>query len=302
MLRWEVIPRFSLSIGSWGISLGMIDPSPLNPLDHSASSTPFIAIAVGNTRTRVGVLKGKECVKAQSIATSSPAEIAQFASALFEEFDFPANDPVVLMSSVADEAADAIEEKLTSAQQWTVYRIGRDVQIPIQHTLSESGEETVGQDRLLCAIGAFGIVKQACIVVDMGTAITVDFVDGEGVFHGGAILPGVNMMLESLSESTAHLPAIKYTKPSTPGNEPAKQTDEAMLLGVYAAVSGSIRFLAERYAQFYEGYPQVLATGGDIGVLEDDELIEAFVPDLQLQGIRATCEKLLSHDDHELDR
>ena len=191
-LQWEAITRFSLRVGSRGISLGMIDPSPLNPLDHSASSTTFIAIAVGNTRTRVGVLRGKECVKAQSIATSSPDEIARYAAQFFDEFEFSSAEPVVMMSSVSSEAADAIEESVHKLLNWSVNRIGRDVEIPIRHTLTETGEQTVGQDRLLCAVGAFGIVKQACIVVDMGTAITVDFVDGEGVFHGGAIMPGVN--------------------------------------------------------------------------------------------------------------
>ena len=256
----------------------------------------MIAIAVGNTRTRVGVLKGNECVKAQSLSTENPAEIATFVGELFDEIDFASDEPVILISTVSQSAADAIEESIKSKFSWSSYRLGRDLQIPIRHTLTDSGEETVGQDRLLCALGAFEIVKQACVVVDMGTAITVDFVDGEGVFHGGAILPGVTAMLGSLNESTAHLPELKYRKLDPKSSEPGKQTDDAMILGVTAAASGAIRFLAERYAEFYEGYPQVIATGGDMGLLEDDELIEAFIPDLQLQGIRVACKKIIDDD------
>ena len=137
-------------------------------------------------------------------------------------------------------------------------------------------------------------------MVDMGTAITVDFVDGEGVFHGGAILPGVSMMLSSLHEQTAHLPELTYRKLDPKSSDPGKQTDDAMILGVTAAASGAIRFLAERYAQFYEGYPQIIATGGDMGLLEDDELIEAFVPDLQLHGIRVACKMILENEDRDL--
>ncbi len=279
----------------------MLDPTPTNSTDQSSSLETILAIAVGNTRTRVGVLSGKECLKAQSILTAEPGEIASFAAALFDEFEFPSNEPVILISAVSQPAADAIEEAIKSRFSWNVHRLGRDLDIPIRHTLTESGEETVGQDRLLCALGAFDVVKQACVVVDMGTAITVDFVDGEGVFHGGAILPGVSTMLDSLYESTAHLPKLSFRNLDPKSCEPGKQTDDAMILGVAAAARGAIRYLAERYAQFYEGYPQIIATGGDMGLLEDDELIEAFVPDLQLQGIRVACAKILDEDGDDLD-
>ncbi len=278
----------------------MLDPTQTNSADESSSTTTFLAIAVGNTRTRVGVLVGRECVKAQSIASDDAGAIASYASSLFEEFEFVSDEPVILMSTVDQAAADSIEETIRERFNWSCYRIGRDLDLPIRHTLSESGEATVGQDRLLCALGAFDIVKQACVVVDMGTAITVDFVDGEGTFHGGAIMPGVRSMLDAMHQGTAHLPELKYRKLDPKSSEPGKQTDDAMILGVTASVSGGIRYLAERYAQFYEGYPQIVATGGDIGVLEDDELIETIIPDLQLQGIRIACKAFLDGDD-EID-
>ena len=278
----------------------MLDPTRANSTDLPAEAHTILAIAVGNTRTRVGVLSGNECVKAQSISTENADEVASFAAALFDEFDFASDEPVILMSAVSQGSADAIEDAIKAKFGWSTYRLGRDVKIPIRHTLTESGEDTVGQDRLLCAIGAFDVVKQACVVVDMGTAITVDFVDGEGVFHGGAILPGVSMMLSSLHKETAHLPELTYKKLDPKSSDPGKQTDDAMILGVTAAASGAIRFLAERYAQFYEGYPQIIATGGDMGLLEDDELIEAFVPDLQLHGIRVACKMILENEDRDL--
>lgn len=269
----------------------------VNENDASAALEMILAIAVGNTRTRVGVLKGSECLKAQSLRSDEPGEIADFAHALTQEFRFPQADPVIVISTVSGPTADAIEAALGERFSGPFYRFGRDLELPISHTLTESGERTVGQDRLLCAIGAFDVVKQACVVIDMGTAITVDFVDGEGVFHGGAIMPGVAMMFDAMHERTAQLPRLAYKKPDEDSHAPGNQTDEAMQLGVTACVRGAIRFLAERYAEFYEGYPQIIATGGDMGVLEGDELIEAFVPDLQLHGIRAACRLVLDEDD-----
>jgi type III pantothenate kinase len=123
-------------------------------------------------------------------------------------------------------------------------------------------------------------------------------VDGEGVFHGGAIAPGIAMMLRSLHERTDALPQIEYRLPedSAPFG---KDTAEAMRLGVTAMVCGSVRWLAERYALHYEAYPRIIATGGDIGVLEPDGLVETFVPDLQLHGIRRACELLLGVDEED---
>jgi len=262
----------------------------------------IVAIAVGNTRTRVGVLKGGECLKAQSLSTDEFGDISAYTAELVEEFRADEDrDPVIIMSTVSEKDADAIERAITREYEWKPYRFGRDLTIPIRHALTESGQKTVGQDRLLCAIGAFGVVRQACIVIDMGTGITADFVDGEGVFHGGAIMPGVAMMLESMHAKTAHLPLLNYRTLDPGSNDPGRQTDDAMILGVTACVRGGIRYLAERYAEFYEGYPQIIATGGDMGVLEDDELIESFVPDLQLHGIRAAYAMVLEAVDESID-
>lgn len=265
--------------------------------DLPTTTRPMIAIAVGNTRTRVGILSGNECLKAQSVHSEHVDEISLQVSTLWSEYGDNQPDPVIVMSHVSGERADHIEKTLRAKGHTMVYRFGRDLAIPIRHTLTSSGEKTVGQDRLLCSIGAYRVLKQACIVVDMGTAITVDFVDGEGVFHGGAIMPGIAMMFNAMHEKTAHLPQLKYEKPDPSDMSPAKQTDLAMQLGVNACVHGAIRWLSERYAEFYEGYPQIIATGGDMGVLEDDELIEAFVPDLQLHGIQAACVMLADADD-----
>lgn len=265
--------------------------------DVPSMNRPMIAIAVGNTRTRVGILSGRECLKAQSVHSDQVKEIVDLVSSLWSEYGDSTPDPVIVLSHVSADRADAIQKALRSEHGSTVYRFGKELAIPVRHALTASGEKTVGQDRLLCAIGAFGVLKQACIVIDMGTAITVDFVDGEGVFHGGAIMPGIAMMFNALHEKTAHLPQLKYEKPDPDDLSPAKQTDQAMQLGVNACVRGAIRWLSERYAEFYEGYPQIIATGGDMGVLEDDELIEAFVPDLQLHGIQIACTMLAEADD-----
>lgn len=263
----------------------------------------LITIAVGNSRTRVGSFEDKECLNPQSFESTDTQAISQRVHEIIDSSKETSSDePTIVIAGVHPTSADEIEHAVRKLTGHTIYRFGRDFQIPINHTLTEAGEMTVGQDRLLCALGAFDLLKQACVVIDVGTAVTVDFVDGEGVFHGGAILPGISMMLASLHESTANLPKLIYSKLDATKNDPGKQTDEAMMLGVTYAVRGAVRLLTERYAEHYQAYPQTIVTGGDLGVLEDDELIDSFVPDLQLQGIRVACGQLLSKDsDHDSD-
>lgn len=264
---------------------------------HPPMMGTLIAIAVGNSRTRVGSFEEKECLNPQSFESSDTDTIAARVLEIIDSnSETSTEDPAIVIAGVRPTSADEIERAIRKVTGQTIYRFGRDFQIPIHHTLTEAGEMTVGQDRLLCALGAFDVLNQACVVIDAGTAVTIDFVDGEGIFHGGAILPGISMMLSSLHDTTASLPKLTYTKLDSTKNDPGKQTDEAMMLGVTYAVRGAVRALTERYAEHYQAYPQTIVTGGDMGILEDDELIDSFVPDLQLQGIRIACAKLLSGD------
>ena len=265
------------------IRSAMSDERPHGP---NESDERLIAVAVGNTRARAGLFRGKEMLGSVVHPSGETEAIAGAVGSWLEDADGPT--PVV-MATVNRAPAEALERSLAGAPgvlSGGVLRIGRDVPLRIRHSLTEAGERTIGQDRLLCAIGAYGVCGQACVVVDLGTALTVDFVDGEGVFHGGAIAPGIGMMLRALHERTDALPDIEYAVPT--GEETfGRDTASAMRLGVTAMARGAVRWLAERYAFRYEAYPRIIATGGDAGVLEDDELVETFVPDLQLMGILA---------------
>jgi type III pantothenate kinase len=154
-------------------------------------------------------------------------------------------------------------------------------------------ETITGMDRLLNALAAYRRLRQACVVVDAGTAVTIDFVDGEGTFHGGAIAPGARMQLRSLHRQTAALPEIEFRKPDD--ETFGRSTAEAMLRGVYHGIRGAVWRLVERYADRYGAYPHVIATGGDAEVLfADDELVDRIVPELTLHGIAACVEHALA--------
>lgn len=254
----------------------------------------LIAVSVGNTRTKVGLFRGAELQQSVAVENTSPGAVAVAVESLPLQ---NAGAPVV-MASVNDPFAQGLVEELERTGSGRVYRMGRDLPMPVVHTLGDASG--VGQDRLLNALGAFSRARQACVVIDAGTAVCVDFVDGQGVFHGGAIAPGLNLMLRALHEGTAALPMVRYEPPAQPAEPFGKDTRGAMLRGVRAAVKGMARHLIDEYAEFYQAYPQVIATGGDARALfEGDELIEHIVPDLTLLGIQAACAMTLEAEGEE---
>jgi type III pantothenate kinase len=246
----------------------------------------LVAVNVGNTRTRVGLFRGKELAESAAIANSDMSALVRAIVGM----NLKNESAPLVIASVNEPVAEQIVEAAGPAVRGRggeVYRFGRDLTIQIPNTLSD--DSTVGQDRVLNALGAYSRAQQACIVVDAGTAITVDFVDGQGTFHGGAIAPGLNLMLMALHEHTAALPALKF-EPPPEGSPFGKDTREAMLVGVQGAARGMVRHLIEKYSEFYEAYPQIIATGGDARTLfESDDLVEHIVPDLTLIGIQAAC-------------
>lgn len=264
----------------------MVSPTPPSSSDPTPSSTASIlAVAVGNTRVRWGAFLGRELTPGRS----EPIEQAIAAIREAARQDTPY---AVVIASVNTPGADRLESGLADLGV-PVLRVGRDCMPALNHTLADAS--TLGIDRVCNAVAAYQLVESAVAVIDAGTAITVDFVDGEGTFHGGGIAPGVNMMLRALHEQTAALPLLTFD-PAETGTF-GRDTPHAMQLGVAAAARGLVRDMVERFAEHYEAYPRVVATGGDAAALfETDGLIERIIPDLQLIGIQRTFEHATSDD------
>jgi type III pantothenate kinase len=243
---------------------------------------PFlVAISVGNTRTAVGHFHGDRVHGVERIANDDMTGIVR---AIEQAWSHRGDeDGEVVVASVNDPVAIAVEAKVAAALHCDVWRIGRDLEVPVGRCLDEGA--TPGQDRLLAAAAAYALVKQAVIVVDAGTAVTVDFVDGEGVFHGGAIAPGAQMQLDAMHARTAQLPQLRFARPSD-DEAFGRNTEAAMQLGVFEGIRGLTQALVERYASSYRAFPLVVATGGDAETLySDSELVTRVAPDLVLRGI-----------------
>lgn len=134
--------------------------------------------------------------------------------------------------------------------------------------------ETVGADRLAQASAAWNRTKGACVVVSMGTAITVDVVDRRGNFLGGLIAPGLRLMARALHEHTALLPEVEPRRMKSPLG---RHTRDAIRAGISFAAEGLIRAALSHHKG------RVFGTGGDAPLYKD--LFDLVVPDLALEGV-----------------
>lgn len=156
----------------------------------------------------------------------------------------------------------------------------------------------IGVDRLLTSLAAYSCSppSSSVAVINVGTAMTIDFVTRVGIHVGGVILPGPQLMTRSLNAHTAKLPLIEID-PVLPVSIWGKNTEEAIELGIANAILGAADQLVWDWAVHVEQPPWVYATGGDVGYFRGFVFtadVAGFVIDsnLTLEGIRLATEAL----------
>lgn len=136
----------------------------------------------------------------------------------------------------------------------------RDLRLKVQ----VDQPDKVGIDRLLAAVAASECVPdQPLIVIQAGSAITVDWFEPPHTFGGGAIMPGVPMMLRLLSKAADLLPEVAAKELLNLPPLPGKNTTAAMNAGASSAVVGGVQHLIARYRQQFGRDTLVAISGGD---------------------------------------
>jgi type III pantothenate kinase len=257
-----------------------------------STDQPFLAITIGNTRASIAIIQGDEINDQKCFNSSETSELVEHAIITWK--DLESENPQIVMAYSNETAGETVSKALADQTSRQIWHIGEDVPAAIGRHLDP--ETITGIDRLLNASAAWELCNQACIVIDAGTCVTVDFVDGDGTFHGGAIAPGARMQLNAMHLGTSSLPEVDFEPPLREAF--GKNTAQAMLQGVFHGIQGMVRQLSEQYAARYGAYPRIIATGGDSEVLfKDDELIEQIIPNLQMQGIAVSVRHTMAEED-----
>jgi type III pantothenate kinase len=147
----------------------------------------------------------------------------------------------------------------------------------------------VGIDRLVDAVAVNRVrdSRRPAVIVDVGTAITVDLVSADGAFLGGSILPGIQMAARALHHFTDMLPMVNVSDLDAPPSALGTSTESAMLAGIFWSAVGAIRQLTDQLCDAAGNIePIVFLTGGaGEAVAELLGRETRFMPNLTLSGI-----------------
>lgn len=227
-----------------------------------------LVIDIGNTRIKAAVFEGGLLKEKHSFKDIDG----------LKEYLFGKSFDNALVSSVSTDTSVVLPMLPVGGKK---LQLTTSLGFPIR--IAYDTPETLGVDRIAAACGAFQLFPgEDCLVIDMGTCITYDFLSSAGVYEGGAIAPGVKMRLAAMHHFTARLPMIEpVANPPLTG----KSTAASMQSGAINGVLGEINSFISRY-QTQLGNIRAVACGGDLTLFENSLKPSIFVaPDLVLIGL-----------------
>lgn len=241
----------------------------------------WLAIDIGNTNVHPGMFEGDVLLSTCTIRNESPFTIQTQLATFLNTFDLSKMRDVII-SSVNPEAESCVFECIQRHNLSKPKLIGKDIPIPI--AVLTDYPDKVGADRLANAVGAYERTHNWTVIVDSGTAITIDAINGKGAFLGGIIAPGMELSSRALHHYTALLPEVSAQKP---GKILGTNTEEAIRTGIYWGTIGMVTILIRLLCEEVGHKPSVIATGGSASLLAKDvPLIDAVIPQLTLEGIK----------------
>ena len=256
----------------------------------------IIAIDIGNSNVTVALFVEDSEKFTRSLPGEAVKELSELLVSAWEEVPFVKSkkvkkrDGVIVVSSVKPEWTDTVRNIFKEKLDEKILLIGKDIPLPIEMGVDNASE--VGTDRVVSAAAAFAVVEDAVVVADFGTAVTIDLVDEDGVFLGGAICPGFDLSAEVLNKQTAKLPKVEIAKPKNPIGT---NTQEAINCGLYYSAIGLLETITRVYAEQIGKWPQVVVTGGAAKIIKDNcDFVDSWVSELAVKGVVLTYKKYLA--------
>jgi type III pantothenate kinase len=214
----------------------------------SKTCTLNLIIDIGNNSAKYYLFNGNQ------IVLHSRRENGSFG--ILKEWDKDFGIESVIVSSVIgiDDSARSEIESIGCPVTW----FSSGTRTPL--TIKYRTPGTLGSDRLAAAVGAWDKAPgRNLLIIDSGSAITFDFVDRNGNYHGGNIAPGIRMRLKALHDYTACLPAVeKEGELPAIGYDTETAIRSGVIRGVCHEIEGYISELKEKYGDVF-----VFLTGGD---------------------------------------
>jgi type III pantothenate kinase len=242
----------------------------------------MLAIDVGNTNITTGIFEGGALLAVRRIPTHTCLDDAAYLSHAPEVRNRLPDDAV--MVSVRRQAADIIIRELVASGGASPLLV--DVNTPMGIEVRYRSKDTLGIDRIVCAAAAYHLYREKArpvVVIDMGTATTIDYITEQGVFLGGMIAPGIRSAYEGLLAAAPQLPRLEDL---AGGELIGDTTAECVRSGAVKGHAAMIGKVVERMAGRMKKKPVVVMTGGPAGLVKG-ELPKSYIMDgaLILKGL-----------------
>lgn len=222
-----------------------------------------LAVDMGNSSLAVGIMNEQGVAYASRIKTDRQKTemhyLLQFRQIL-AEFKIEASD---INGSILSSVVPELNFSVMLAMKWLtgkeVMILGNeDVDTGLEIAITDPS--SLGKDRIADCVGALTQYEAPMIIIDMGTATTVNIIDDQKRYIGGMIIPGVKISLNALSKSASQLPRVPIEAPKT---IIGRNTTECMKSGVIYGFASMIDGLIDRLSSELGGNPTVVVTGGN---------------------------------------
>lgn len=246
----------------------------------------IIAIDIGNTNTSVSLVDTEKVLCKKSYTFHSNNVIENILNTFKQiQAEYPTPDLFTIKICTVIRSIQQDLDRALSNNSFIdkVFFVKYHKNLPVN--IRYENPDTLGTDRianLLYSLKKYR--KENVIIIDAGTAITIDILSSEKEFVGGFILPGVMTQMNSLHENTSELPLVDYDADLV--TFPPNSTQSAIVSGVYYEIAGGISFIIEQLRRKYPDNKRILACGGTwkaIGNFIDFEF--NFIPEMTLIGV-----------------
>ncbi len=221
----------------------------------------LLAIDIGNTNIVIGCIKDDRILHKARIATDSIRTSDQYGleiKNMLEAFGVQRTDIAdCIISSVVPPVFNSVRTgviKMLGKQPMVVgpgLKTGLNIHMDVP--------SQVGSDRIVIAVAALAEYKAPLILMDMGTATTVEVVEPDNIYMGGIIYPGVKLSLDALTNRAAQLPGINLDKPK---RVIGKNTVDCMRSGMMYGTAAMIDGIVDRIEEELGHSSTLIATGG----------------------------------------
>ena len=249
-----------------------------------------LCIDVGNTTIGMGFFEKGKLIKRTTYTLDIKKTSDEYISvikSIFKENDFAYSDlEKIILSSVVPSVNDPLVNALKELFSLEPMRIAPGIKTGL--TIHVDNPNEIGNDLIAVMVGAKEKYGYPCLIADLGTASKILLIDKNGAFTSCAIMPGLSLSMNALTQKAALLPEIALKEPKTVF---ARNTVDAINVGVVVGHSDMIKGIVERYEKEL-GYPcKHLLTGGDGQYVK--KLLKDFTyePNLCLEGLELIIER-----------